>query len=73
MQETYLTSNDYQIMTYVILYPIDTNNASNQYVTEWIRCINKICCNKIKYKRINLFIHILKEVIESINHLLYYQ
>ena len=37
-------------MSYVTSHPIDMNNTTNQYMTEWIRCINKIRRNKSKYK-----------------------
>ena len=50
MQEEFQESGDYQIMSYVTLHPIDTNNATNQYITEQIRCVNEMRRNKSKYK-----------------------
>ena len=50
IQEEFQESEDYQIMSYVTLNPIDMNNATNRYMTEWIRCVNKMRRNKSKYK-----------------------
>ena len=50
MQKEFQDSGDYQIISYVTSHLIDMNNTTNRYMTKWIRYINEISRNKIKYK-----------------------
>ena len=50
MQTYYEDCEDYQIKSFVTVYPININNAINSYMTEWIQVVNEIQKNKVKFK-----------------------
>ena len=69
MQKEFQKSGDFQLMSYIISYPIKMNNATNRYITKWIRCVNEKSRNKIKYKEKGMKEFLVwKEKCENKNH-----